>query len=112
MNPIMNHLLDLHEKVLSIAIPGDILSTNADALREELFGLLESPPVKNGDWTLLKLDLTAAQMVDSVGLNLIVALVRVVKNRQANMETTISSSNIHRTFLFTRLDKQMNLLKV
>jgi len=112
MNESMKHLLDIREKTLSVTVPGDVLSTNADALREDLFGLLDSPPVKHGDWDTLKLDLTAAQMVDSVGLNLIVAIVRNVKNRNGRIVTTLKSPNIHRTFLFTRLDKQMELVKV
>ena len=97
---------------LSVTIPGDILSTNADTLHEEIFALLESAPVKAGQWNTLKLDLTGARMVDSVGLNLIVSIIRAVKSRPAKMEATLSSANIHRTFQFTCLDKQMTLMKV
>ena len=112
MNSTMNHQLDPREKLLTLTIPGDILSTNADGLREEIFGVLESPAIKNAEWNTLKLDLKAAQMVDSVGLNLIVALIRAVQQRQVKIQTVISSSNIQRTFLFTRLDKQMEIIKV
>lgn len=108
----MNHLLDVREKTLRIEVPGDVLSTNADTLREEIFGLLDSTTVKQAAWDTLKLDLTAAQMVDSVGLNLIVAIIRAVKTRNGKVVTTIKSPNIHRTFLFTRLDKQMELVKI
>lgn len=108
----ITHQFDADAGVVSVTLPGDILSTNADTLRDELFGLLETPPVKAGGWHTLKLDLTAAQMVDSVGLNLIVSLVRAVKARHGAVAATVSSSNILRTFKFTRLDKQITVSKV
>ena len=108
----LTHQLDLDARVLNVTIPGDILSTNADALRDELFALLESEPVRTGTWETLYLDLTGAQMVDSVGLNLIVSVVRAVKARQGKVAAKIRSTNIRRTFQFTRLDKQIAVTKV
>ena len=108
----LTHQLDSGSGVLHVAVPGDILSTNADALRDELFGVLESADIRSASWNTFRLDLTAAQMVDSVGLNLIVSLVRVVKARNGKVEATIRSANIYRTFLFTRLDKQIQLTKI
>ncbi len=107
----ISHQLDTVAGVVTVTIPGDILSTNADALRAELFDLLEAPQIKGSPWHTLKLDLTGAQMVDSVGLNLIVSLVRAVKARQGTVAAAISSANILRTFKFTRLDKQITLGK-
>ena len=115
MNPTLTSITHQHDSatgVVSVTFPGDILSTNADTLRDELFGLLDTPPLKAGVWHTLKLDLTAAQMVDSVGLNLIVSLVRAVKARSGNIAATVSSSNILRTFKFTRLDQQIAVSKV
>lgn len=108
----ITHQLDTAAGILSITVPGDILSTNADALRDELFDVLESPAIKAAVWPTLKLDLTGAQMVDSVGLNLIVSLVRAVKARNGKVEAVIRSPNIHRTFKFTHLDKQIAVTKV
>ncbi len=108
----ITHQYDAGTGVLNVTIPGDILSTNADTLHDEVFALLETPEVKAGLWQTLHLNLTAAQMVDSVGLNLIVSLVRAVKVRHGNVAATVSSSNILRTFKFTRLDKQITVTKV
>ncbi len=108
----ITHHYDAAAGVVSVTIPGDILSTNADTLRDEVFALLETPEIKAGVWQTLKLDLTAAQMVDSVGLNLIVSLVRAVKARQGGVAATVSSANIQRTFKFTRLDQQITVTKV
>ena len=110
--PVMKHHLDSRTETLTVTIPGDILSTNADALREALFGLFESPAIKHGNWSVLKLDLTGAQMVDSVGLNLIVGITRTVQARQGKIHATIRSSNIYRTLLFTRLDRQIEVTKL
>ena len=58
----ISHQLDTVAGVVTVTIPGDILSTNADALRAELFDLLEAPQIKGSPWHTLKLDLTGAQM--------------------------------------------------
>ncbi|MFO1487521.1 MAG: STAS domain-containing protein [Verrucomicrobiota bacterium] len=108
---LLNPRLNLETGSLSIAIPGDILSTNADSLREDLFGVLESEPMQSAGWKTLELDLTQARMIDSVGLNLIVSVVRMVKARQGAVVANVRSSNIYRTFTFTRLDKQMTVIR-
>ena len=108
----LEHQLEHQTGILHVTIPGDILSTNADGLRAELFGLLDSPDVKQAGLKTLKLDLSAAQMIDSMGLNLLVALIRSVKLRTAEIQATITSLNVQQTFLFTRLDKQMEIVLV
>jgi len=107
----LSHQLDHVAGVLNVIIPGDILSTNASVLREDLLGLLESAPIQTAFWEILKLDLTRAQMVDSVGLNLIVTVVRAVKARNGKVAALIRSANIRRTFAFTRLDQQIHVVK-
>ena len=106
----MKHNLNTLTKVLEIVVPGDILSTNVDALRVELFELLERPDIARADWSVLRLDLADAQMVDSMGLNLIVALVRMLQTRGVRLEVRVLNLNIQRTFMFTRLDKQLDLI--
>ena len=107
----MNHQLDLSSHSLQVTIPGDILSSNAAALREDLFQLLGTPGIRNGDWTLLRLELSRAKMIDSVGLNLLVALVRDMKAQNRKLQAFIASPNIHRTFQFTRLDQQIQVVQ-
>lgn len=98
------------DKTLLLVIPGDILSTNADQIRKEISSIMESPSVKTSGWTTLKLDLTAAKMIDSVGLNLIVSLYKEAKKANAKTVAAISNPNIQRTFLFTRLDTHIQVL--
>jgi len=106
----MNHSINPTDHTLAVTIPGDLLSTNAEQTRTEIFALFESEAVKTTRWETLRLDLTAAKMVDSVGLNLIVALYKEAQKRRAKTTVVISNPNIQRTFLFTRLDKHLTVL--
>ena len=105
----MNSNLDLEKKWLTLRVAGDLISTNAEALRGEIDELLkaESP----AGWNTFRLDLTTAQMVDSVGLNLVVNLLKRVQKREARMQVLYGHQNVLRTFIFTRLDKQVELVK-
>lgn len=107
----MNHHIDTHARSLNVTLPGDILSTNASALRDELFGLLQSAEVNRADWTTLRLDLTHARMIDSVGLNLIVAVIRALKAQNRKAQAVLANRNILRTFQFTRLDQQLEVIQ-
>jgi len=50
-------------------------------------------------------------MVDSVGLNLVVTVLKHVQKRGARMRVAYSALNVLRTFTFTRLDKHLELVK-
>lgn len=104
--------LDLREETMTFRVPGDLVSTNADALRKEINGLLETGGDTQRKWHIFVLDLTAAKMVDSVGLNLVVSLLKRVLVRDAKLQVNYSSPNILRTFAFTRLDQHVKLVKV
>ncbi len=101
--------LDTISKTLTLVFGGDILSTNSEEIRSKVFQLLESDQMRNASWSILKLDLLAAKMIDSTGLNLIIAIIKAAKSRGGSVKSVISSTNIHRTFLFTRLDAQMEI---
>ena len=105
----MKQNLDIAGGTLTVAFPGDVLSTNVDALRQETFAVLEAPEIKNSGWKVFRLDLTAAKMVDSAGLNLIVSIIKAVKARGGSVRATVGNPNVYRTFIFTRLDKQLDL---
>jgi anti-anti-sigma factor len=93
---------------LSLAIPGDILSTNAEDLRNRLFNELKTVEDTPG---LVEVDLLRASMVDSVGLNLLVAIIRHVKARGGSLRFLIGNSNVERTFRATRLDSQAEIIR-
>jgi anti-anti-sigma factor len=101
--------LDREQKLLTIVIPGDLTSLNARELRVEIDGVLAETPVA---WQLLRLDLTAAKMVDSTGLNLIVAMYKAAQGAGAKMQLTYHNPNVRRALTFTRLDKFVELVEI
>lgn len=107
---MITHTISPADKTLLLAFPGDLLSTNTDEARREITAILESNPVKSAGWTTLKLDLKAAKMIDSVGLNLVVSLYKEAKKTNAKTTAVISNPNIQRTFLFTRLDTHIEVV--
>lgn len=107
---MIQHTFNSSDKTLLLTFPGDILSTNADQTKKEITAILEGASVKSSGWTVLKLDLTAAKMIDSVGLNLIVSLYKEAKKANAKTTAVISNPNIQRTFLFTRLDTHIQVV--
>ncbi|MDD2706884.1 MAG: STAS domain-containing protein [Verrucomicrobiae bacterium] len=109
---MITHTFQSEAKTLCVTVPDNVVSTNVDQLRQELFGLFDLEELKETGWKVLSLDLSAARMVDSVGLNLIVTLVKEVQKRGGKMTVTIASGNVHRAFLFTRLDRQVELTVV
>jgi len=108
----MNSNLDLENKLLTVHVSGDLISTNAEKLRIGICELLKASEGAPQKWNTFQLDLTGAKMIDSVGLNVIVAVLKRVRQRAAKMQITYSDPNVFRTFTFTRLDKHLELVKV
>lgn len=106
----MKHVLDTSTKTLTLTFPGDIVSTNATALREEVFQILESETINRAAWTTLQLDLRAASMVDSMGLNLLVSIIKFARGRGGKVVGHVGNTNVQRALCFTRLNTQMELI--
>jgi len=108
---IMNTNSNSQDKLLVFRVAGDLVSTTAGALRGEISASLEAAGSAPTGWNLLRLDLSAAKMIDSVGLNLVVTLLKQVQEHGARMQVIYSSPNVLRTFAFTRLDKHVEIIK-
>lgn len=104
--------LDPKTGVLTITIHGDLVSTSADQIRTQMNAVLAAPAPPDAAWRLLRLELLTAKMVDSVGLNFLVSILKAVQKNGARMQLVYTNPNVHRTFLFTRLDKHVELVKV
>lgn len=90
----------------------NILSTNVQTVRQQVLDILNDAEVSNPDWKQLHLDITAAQMIDSTGLNFLVAVARHVKKRSIELKISVSSANIAKSFSFIRLDRQAQVVLV
>ena len=116
MSPLLEHKkpeshLNAEQKLLTVLVPGNLVSTTVEALRNAVNSLLDWPAGQPVPWQTLKLDLTAARMVDSAGLNLVVAILRAVRRVGGRMQVAYSDTNVHRTLVFTRLDRHVELIK-
>jgi anti-anti-sigma factor len=100
----------LEQKRLRVVAAGDVLSSSVETMRSEFRRVMQSPEVRDGRWEVLTLDLSAARMVDSAGLNFIVGIIREAKARGRKVAATVANRTVHRTFVFTRLDKQVELV--
>lgn len=99
------------EPSITLRVEGDLLCTRVDAVRQEAANLLTDSAGAKAAWQIFKLDLTAAKMVDSAGLNLVVALLKRVLAKGGTMQVLYSNENVLRTFKFTRLDEHVQLVK-
>ncbi len=84
---------------LHVTIPGDVLSTNAEERASDITGLIQ----KHQGFQMLELDLTSAKMVDSMGLNMLLAMVNRTRQTGAKVKIVISNPLIQRVFQFARL---------
>lgn len=100
------------EDVLSILQGDDIVSTNVDQVRSDIMEVVESKGIDSADWNLLELDLTKADIIDSSGLNFLVTLDRHLKEHDKKTRLIVASPHIHRTFVYVRLDKRMDIVLV
>jgi len=90
-------------------IEGDILSSNAESLKEKIAGELAAA---EGPVETFELSLVRTRMVDSVGLNLLVWLIKQIRVRGGKVRILLSDSNVLRTFQFTRLDREADVVRV
>jgi anti-anti-sigma factor len=106
---MITHTYDRSTRRLTFDVSCDILSTTVDSLDAVIQPALQSEALRLAPWTELHLNLRAVKMIDSMGLNLLVNLVRVASSREARVSAVITRLNLHRLFLFTRLDRQVAL---
>lgn len=100
----------LHEDVLYITIRRDILSTGVRGLFEQLAALQKDPNVERSSWRSLELDLTGAKMIDSMGLNFLVHVVKWSEERKAKAKIVIRDKNLDRLLRFTRMNEHAEVV--
>lgn len=98
---------------LLINIDKDITSTTAESIQKELDEIIRNKLVWQKQWANLVLDLTTIEFIDSIGLNMIIMLIKAMKLRPAAIELRIVSSNLYELFMYTRLNTlvKVNMLR-
>lgn len=108
----MKNQIDYAEGMLQVSVPGNLLSTNADQFRMDVLSALNAQSPENSSWLGVDIDLTRAQMVDSAGLNAIISVIRRLKGHGRRALIRVKDKHVHRVCLFTRLDRQADIVLV
>ena len=109
----MHNPTQLHcgQDTKSLVVESDILSTNAESLRSRMLGVLQSTEAGGEAPGVFELDMRAARMIDSVGLNLLVWLLKKVQGAGGRLRLLIADTNIERTLQFTRLTQHVEVVR-
>lgn len=108
----MTHVFNPVTGMLMISVPGNLLSTNASQFLASAMSLIEAQPRLDVAWQGAQFDLTRAQMVDSAGLNALICLIRKLKIDGKRAVIHVQDAHVHRIFVFTRLDRQAEIVRV
>jgi anti-anti-sigma factor len=98
----MNSPVSSTIKVLTLRIQENLVSTNAAGFRERISSELDAASA--GRPAVVEVDLCGAKMIDSVGLNLIVMVIKRVQSWDGKIRLLVNDANVARTLRFTRLD--------
>lgn len=106
---MISHQLNRKQKEFVLAFEADAISTTVDQMQAELETVVSSSSNWNEQWETLTLDMRLLQMIDSLGLNLLVSLIKRANNRDIKIRTLLRSRMVYQTLLATRMDKQMSI---
>ncbi len=99
--------LDPRKGRLLVTIEDDVLSTTVPDLRRALLETLNAH--HEAPWKALYLDMRAARMIDSMGINWLFAESVRLKELNKALVVRISSPAIHRVMQFAGLDRLVTL---
>ncbi len=100
----------IQHDVLYVAIRQDVLSTGVRDLFDKLHALQKDPQVQQSSWRTLELDLTGTKMIDAMGLNFIVQILKLAKERDAKAKILIQDKNLDRLLRFTRMNEHAEVV--
>jgi anti-anti-sigma factor len=90
---------------LKITFSGDLLSTNIDALRTEILAAL----TEHSSTQTVVADLSNARLVDSKGVNLLLALYRETQRRKIDFRAENPSADVRRLLALLNLQERFGL---
>lgn len=106
---MLNYHYEKKSGTIVLTVDGDVISTTTENIRQGLDALMADSLVWGESWSILLLDMSATKMLDSLGLNLLVSLLKRVQARSASLHVKITSRMVHQTLLATRLDRQITI---
>jgi len=103
---------DQKSSSLRLVLMGDITSTSTIALHRDVFAILNHEQAKSLQIVKVEVDIKSANMVDSLGLNLIIAILKWAKQREAGLSITVSKLGVYSVMLAVGLDRQAEVIHV
>lgn len=95
---------------VTLEVPGDISSTSVAQLRPLFFERIAGLPAGKPGPTL-ELSLQRTRLIDSAGLDLVVSVLRALREKGGALRVTGVGENVYRIFVFTRLTQQMEIVR-
>lgn len=95
----------LTDTTLRVTFDGDLLSTNIDAVRTAILAAMAQYP---GAKTIVA-DLTNSRLVDSKGVNLLIALYRETQNRKIGFRAENPTPDVRRLLSLLKLNERFGL---
>ena len=96
---------------VQVSIAGDLTSTTFEQSKLAIFQAMDEADARHASWSTLRIDLGSARMVDSVGLNLLVHVIKHVEQRECKLEVIIGHPSVARAIAFTRLDTKLTVVR-
>lgn len=91
------------EAAVTVTIAGDLTSTSVGEAQVALSSGCDRIEAPGASHRVLRIDLRKARMVDSVGLNLLVGVIKRVRAVGGRTELLVAATNVERILTFTRL---------
>jgi anti-anti-sigma regulatory factor len=103
-------LYDTQSTCLQLTVAGDLKSTTFEALHRDVFAILAHEYARSLSITVVELDIRAASLVDSLGLNLVIAVLKWGQHRGATLRILVGKRGVYSTMLAVGLDRQAELI--
>ena len=103
-------LYNTQTSCLQLTLAGDLKSTTTAALHRDVFSILAHEYARSLQITQVELDISNATMVDSLGLNLVVSVLKWSKQRGAQLRILVGKRGVYSTMLAVGLDRQAELI--
>jgi len=103
-------LYNTQTSCLQLSVAGDLKSTTTAALHRDVFAILAHDYARSLSIAVVELDISAATMVDSLGLNLVISVLKWSKQRGASFRIIVSKRGVYSTMLAVGLDRQAELI--
>ena len=93
------------DTTLRVTFDGDLLLTNIDSLRTEILAVMAQYPTAQ----TIVADLTHSRLVDSKGVNLLIALYRETQNRKLAFRAENPTPDVRRLLGLLKLNERFGL---